>query len=146
MSDLQKLIIINNDTVKFNSSTFLPAITIPPEITENITASGSTKVHGEKICVELDSESVIKTCRYYTPSFTTPGDGMFIITQLDTSQTTEKTKENEKKIIIKGTQFEAAFIVTSPAINPVSGASDGNSSYNGKGSFSILGNSTVYAG
>lgn len=147
MSDPQKLIIINNDTVMFNPSTFLPAIAIPPVVLKKITASGSTKVHKKKLCVELDEESVIKKSRYFTPAFPKPGQGMFIITQLDTSQTTKKTNENEKAIIIKGTQFKAAFIVTGPAINPGTGVSDGKPSYTGgKGLFLILGNSTVFAG
>lgn len=147
MSDPKKLIIINKDTVMFNPSTFLPAIAIPPVVTKKITASGSTEVHGKKLCVELDKDSVIKTSRYFTPSFPKPGQGMFIITQLDTSQTTKKTKENEKAVIIKGTKFKAAFIVTGPAINPGTGVPDGKPSYtDGKGLFLILGNATVFAG
>jgi hypothetical protein len=114
-----------------------------------IPATGKTMVHNKTVCVVGDEKNVIKLHAYTHPGHPIPGSGMFKITKLNDDQKTKKTTDNDKKIIIKGSQFTAEYEVTGPAIlpTPKGPEDDKKTKYtDGKGKFVDLPNTDVYAG
>ncbi len=147
MPSSEQLIIIDNDTVLFDPSTFSPVIFIPPIPTTVIKASGKAKGINAKICLEGDEKKIKLNCGYMLPSHPIPGAGILEITDLGSSQKTSKTKDSKKKVITKGDQFDAKFTVNTPAQVPTSTGPQpsSTSSFNGKGKFPAPKNSKIYA-
>ncbi|RKN01410.1 hypothetical protein [Aquimarina sp. AD10] len=111
------LIIMDGDTVQFST---IGAITLlPPMPTTVIKASGETTINGKKVCVEGDEKKVeIANCSYIIPPFTIPGSGTLKINNLAPNQLTQKSKSDNKSLILKGKLFIAIFEVKSPAKQP----------------------------
>jgi Contractile injection system spike tip protein len=148
MSD-SNLIIVNLNHLEFDPSTFTPEVPLPPIVRYMIPASGKSQVHNKKVCVEGDEKKVIKLHAYTHPGHPIPGSGMFKITKLNADQKTKKTTDNDIAIIIKGSQFDAEYEVTGPAIlpTPKGPEDDKKPKYTGgKGEFVDLPNTDVYAG
>ncbi len=144
-SDL--LIIIDNDIVMFDPSSFLPVTFIPPVPTTVIKASGNAEANKDKICLVGDEKKVKLNWAYMTASHPIPGAGVLEIIQLDSSQQASNTKHNKKKIITKGKQFKAKFTVNTPAqvLTPSGPQPSPTMSYQGKGMFPSPKNLNVFA-
>lgn len=127
-------VILNNDQAIFNAS-FSSATVVP--VPGTISASNSADSNQMSVCVEGDESSVVATGAAYTSgSFVTPGVGTLTIESLASDQVAQNAKSNDKSLILKGSQFQAKFEVTSPAIDPSSGVTDPVTSYSGSGYFS----------
>ncbi|WP_018691890.1 hypothetical protein [Algicola sagamiensis] len=127
--------IVDNDMV-----TFLPVFgkaiaVVPPG---QIKASGTMTIMGKKVCIEGDEKSVkVSNCMYMAPPFVVPGMGEVTI-KLKPNNLTKKGL-HKKKLILKGSMFDATFKVTSPAKQPPppagSGAPDPSPQYKGQAQF-----------
>ena len=101
-----------------------------------ISASNPAASNQNSVCVEGDESSVIAAGAAYTSgSFLTPGVGTLTIDSLASDQVAQDAKSDDKGLILKGSQFQAKFEVSSPAIDPSTGVPDPVTSYNGTGSF-----------
>src|SRR2546423_9327879 len=132
------LILVDGDTVNF-LPTFGAAVVVAIPTTIAGTAS-KTKVTGKPACLEGDEKDVkSQGCMYVAPPYVIPGTGTLKIDKLNSDQLTEKTKIEGKKVILKGSQFDAVFEVQSPAQQPAPPGPpipDSNTKYSGgKGSF-----------
>jgi|SRR5438477_1527889 len=142
MSDL---IIVDGDTV-----TFLPSFGVATVVPVPTTISGSaatTTVTNKAPALEGDEKNVeAKNCMYTTATYVTPGTGTLKIDKLNTDQLTQSTTIEGKKVILKGSQFDAVFEVQSPAKSSSSPpVPDSTPKYSGgKGSF-VPSNSVVFA-
>ena len=126
-------VILNGDQAIFDAS-FSPAVVVPMPGT--ISASNPASSGESSVCVEGDESSVVVPGAAYTSgAFSTPGVGTLTIESLGSDQTTQNAKSNETALILKGSQFQAKFEVTAPAINPASGEPDPVTTYSGTGSF-----------
>ena len=135
MSDF---IIVDGDVVNF-LPTVGAAVVVPIPTTIAGTAS-KTKVTGKPACLEGDEKDVKSSgCMYIAPPYVIPGTGTLKIDKLNSDQLTEKTKIEGKKVILKGSMFDAVFEVQSPAQQPAPPGPpvpDSTSKYSGgKGSF-----------
>lgn len=136
-------VILSGDQAIFDAS-FPPATVVP--VPGTISASNQASSSQMSVCVEGDESSVVVPGATYTSGgFVTPGVGTLTIDSLGTDQTTQQTKSDEKALILKGSQFQAKFEVTSPAINPSSGVPDPVTTYSGTGSF-VTTNTVLQAG
>ena len=139
-------IIVDGDTVNFLPS--FGAATVVPVPTTISSSAATTKVGEKGPCLEGDEGNVQSAgCSYTTAAHTTPGSGTLKIDALNGDQLTETTTIEEKKVILKGSQFDAVFEVTDPAKQPTSGGPvpDTTPKYSGgKGSF-VASNTIVLA-
>ena len=105
-------IMLDGDQVIFLPA-FPPAmVTVQPG---KLSGSGKTKIKGKKICLKGDEKKVkVANCMYMTPSFPVPGMGTLTIKKLMPNQLSKKAK-HKKKILLKGTQFQAEFKVDQKA-------------------------------
>jgi len=120
---------------------FLPAfgkalVTVAPGV---LAGTGAT-VNAQKmtVCVEGDEKKVmVPGCAYISPPYVTPGVGILKIKKLGGDQLSKKTKVKGKKVMLKGTTFQAEFQVVSPAMQPTPGGPvpDSMTMYSGSGSF-----------
>jgi hypothetical protein len=143
MSDL---IIIDGDMVNFLPS-FGAATVVPIPTTISGTAS-KLKVTGKAASLEGDEKDVkSQGCMYVAPPYVIPGTGTLKIDKLNSDQLTEKTLAEGKKVILKGSQFDAVFEVQSPAQQPTSGppVPDSTSKYSGGKGMFVPANSKVHA-
>jgi len=128
-----KQIIVDGDTVTF-LPTYGNAIVSPIPTTISGSAS-NVKIEGNAVCLEGDEEDVESSgCMYIAPPYVIPGSGTLKIAGLASDQLTEKTKVEDKKVILKGVMFDAKFEVQSPAQQPTaSGAPvpDSTTEYSG---------------
>jgi hypothetical protein len=142
MSDL---IIVDGDTV-----TFLPSVGLATVVPVPTTISGSaatTTVTNKAPALEGHEKNVeVKNCMYTTATYVTPGTGTLKIDQLNSDQLTQSSTVEGKKVILKGSQFNAVFEVQSPAQSSSSPPiPDSTPKYSGgKGSF-VTSNSSVFA-
>ena len=118
MPSPDQLIIIDNDIVLFDPSSFLPAVPMPPVPLGVIKATGKAMAFNFPICLVGDEKKVKVNWAYITTSHPIPGNGMFEIVALAPDQQTTTTVHNSKAIITKGKQFIAKFTVSSPAQVP----------------------------
>lgn len=126
-------IIIDGDQVTFLPS-FGSAVIVP--LPGQITASGAAGFGGKKICVEGDEKSVkVENVPYVAPPFV-GGMGTLKIVALAGDQIAKHTQSNGKKVLFKGSTFDAKLEVTVKGTNPSSGVQDPMSEYaGGKGMF-----------
>ena len=109
-------IIVDQDTINF-LPIFGIAVVVPQPGT--ITATGTSSFKGKKVCIQGDEASVmVPGCTYMTPSYPIPGVGTIIVERLNNDQLAQKTKSNQKPMILKGSQLNAKFIVQTPAQQP----------------------------
>lgn len=130
-------ILIHNDKVMFVSM-FEDAIVFPKEGV--IEGTGPATLGGVKVCIAGDEKSVeIKDCVYMTPTFCIPGKGNVKVKALAGDQQAKKTQSDGKKVLLKGTMFDAVFEVKMKALEPPKGPAkpveDPKASYTGKGMF-----------
>lgn len=113
----------------------------------NMMGTGKSNVEGKPVCVEGDEKKVmVPGCTYMAGQYSIPGVGMLTIDSLAGDQKAKKSKSGGKKIILKGSNFNAKFKVLQPAMQPPPGPGspvpDSNPEYSGKGQF-ITTNMTV---
>lgn len=129
-------ILLDGDQVLFQPM-FGSATVVPQP--GNIKGSGGASLSGTKVCIEGDEGSVqVAGVMYSTPVYSIPGTGTLLIDQLAANQIADHTHSNNKKVLLKGSQFTAKFQVQSPAQQPSPSGPvpDGTPLYsNGKGSF-----------
>lgn len=139
MSDL---IIVDGDTVNF-LPTFGSAIAVPVPTTISGSAA-TTKVGSKAPCLEGDEKNVQSVGCVYTMAAYVGGTATLKIDQLSSDQLTQTTTIEGKKVILKGSMFDAVLEVTSPAVNP-GGDADKTTKYSGgKGSF-VPSNTVIFA-
>ncbi len=104
--------------------------------------SGTDTVMMMKGCLEGDEQKVKLPGIMFAkpPAYPVPGVGMFSIDKLGGDQLSKKTKCDGKKLILKGSEFDAVFTVMSPPMQlppPASGGAPDTSKfeYKGKGKF-----------
>ncbi|OJJ20903.1 hypothetical protein BKI52_10000 [marine bacterium AO1-C] len=124
MSDF---IIIDSDEVHFNSA-FQNAFIMPEK--GKITGTGGATLKGKKVCIDGDETSVkVQNVTYISPPYV-DGKCTLLIDKLGNDQVADHTNSNQKKVILKGTVFDAVFEVTKPGIDPA-GNLDPNLMYSG---------------
>ncbi len=130
------LVLIDGDLAIFEP-TFGAAIVVP--LPGTLTGSGPATLGGKPICVEGDEGSVsVPGCLYSTAQYSIPGVGTLSISGLAGDQVATKTRSGGTAVMLKGGQFNAAFAVDAPAMQPVPGSSpvpDATPDYSGSGSF-----------
>ena len=114
------LALVDNDVAMISVPVFGSAIVVP--VPGMITASGGSgkmKAEGKAVCVDGDEKSVkMQGCSYMAPPFVIPGLGTATITSLAGDQKAQKTKVNNKAVLMKGTLFTMKFQVQTPAQQP----------------------------
>jgi Contractile injection system spike tip protein len=137
---MSKQVLMTGDKVIFDTS-FPPAqvIALPGTL---IGSALSLKVNTMPVCVQGDEKKVVVPgCPYTAGSFSTPGVGILTIKQLAPDQLSKVTSDNNKKVLLKGSKFDATFLVVAPALMPAPPGPpvpDPLKMYNGKGSFLTL--------
>jgi hypothetical protein len=104
----------------------------------NISSSSKSSIQGSAMCVKGDESSVsVPGCMYTAPPYVIPGSGTLTIKALASDQLAKKYLCGEKKVILKGGQFDAEFQVQSPAQQPTPSGPvpDATPMYSGKGMF-----------
>ncbi|MDQ7027558.1 MAG: hypothetical protein Q9P44_18595 [Anaerolineae bacterium] len=130
---------------------FIPAFgsAIITPIPGVITGSAATTTVTKKpACVEGDEATVVVPgVMYINASYVIPGTGTLTIQKLGSDQLSQKTKIGGKKVIVKGTMFDAKFQVMVPAQMPTPGGPvpDSVPQFSGKGQF-VPSNFTVTDG
>ena len=126
-------ILVDGDMVQFSPAFGLATVAVKPG---ELKASGKTKINKKKVCIQGDEKSVVVTnCVYTTPSFPVAGFGSLKIAALAVNQSTKKSKSGKKALLLKGSDFNALFEVTSPAklISPTGTLLDSVPFYMGTG-------------
>ncbi|HEV8400839.1 MAG TPA: hypothetical protein VGQ18_13495 [Gemmatimonadales bacterium] len=142
MSDV---IIVDGDMVNFLPS--FGVATVVPVPTTISGSAGNTKVGTKAPALEGDEKNVeSQNCMYTTATYVTPGTGTLKIDKLNSDQLTQSTTIEGKKVILKGSQFDAVFEVQQPAKSSSSPpVPDSTPKYSGgKGSF-VASNQVVFA-
>jgi Contractile injection system spike tip protein len=131
-------IIVDGDEATFDASTFTGA-TITVQNGKITASAATTKVGTKAPCLEGDESSVsVGNCSYVASIFTTtPGSGTLTIKKLNGDQLTQTTMIEGKKVILKGSTYDAEFKVDSKAklITNAGTQEDQTPTYSGKGSF-----------
>jgi hypothetical protein len=139
-------ILIDNDTAQFLPSFGAAIVVVQPG---KLKASGASTFKGKKVCVAGDEDSVeVQGCMYTSGGFVIPGTGTLKISGLGGDQTAKHTKSGGKKMLLKGSMFQAKFEVQSPAQQPAPPAPpvpDPMSSYSG-GQGQFITTNTKYKG
>ncbi len=137
-------VVVDGDVVNF-LPTFGAATVVPVPTTISGTAA-KTLVTGKAACLEGDEQNVQSPNCAYTKGAYVGGMGTLKIDKLASDQLTETTLIEGKKAILKGSQFDAVFEVTTPAQQPGSPPTpDAVPQYTGgKGSF-VASNTKVLA-
>ncbi len=129
-------IVITGDQAIFDGSTFGDAkVVAPPGV---ISGKGKAKITGKPVCIDGDELTVVVSgCIYTTSKCTIPGSGTLLIKSLASDQKAKKVKSGGKPVILKGSQFDAKFMVMVPAQQPSvpSPIPDTMLQYMGKGTF-----------
>lgn len=112
-------ILIDGDTVQFMPSFGPATVVVLPGQTKG---SGPSTFSGKKVCVAGDEDSVkVEGCMYISGAFSIPGTGTLKIAALGSDQTAQHTQSGGKKMLLKGSMFQAKFEVQSPAQQPTAG-------------------------
>jgi hypothetical protein len=110
-------VIIDGDMIKItiNPPCVVPQL-IPPV---PLVASGFSKITDKVVCVEGDElpPSIKSPLVYTAPPFVIPGTGTVKVTLNDDNKTSV-AKDKDKKMLLKGSTFQAEFDVQSPAKMP----------------------------
>jgi Contractile injection system spike tip protein len=114
-------ILLDGDIAQFLPSFGAATVVVKPG---TLQGSGGSTFNGKKVCVAGDEDSVqVQGCMYLSGSFSIPGTGTLKIDRLASNQTAQHTQSGGKKMLLKGTMFQAKFEVQSPAQQPNPGGS-----------------------
>ena len=112
-----KIAVVHGD--KADLSQFILPIVLLDKDEANIEASkggGKIKAKGKKVCVYGDEKSIkIETKYMFPPFFPVPGKGIATIWTLTPGQVCQKTRINNKPVIMKGDVFITKFEVKKKA-------------------------------
>lgn len=128
-------ILITGDKAMFQPSFGQATVVVQPG---TLMGSGKSKVTGKIVCVDGDEMKVtVPGCNYIAGPYSIPGTGTLFIKALAGDQKAKKTKSGGKPVLLKGSQFDAKFMVLVPAMQPSapSPIPDTTLQYMGKGSF-----------
>jgi hypothetical protein len=104
----------------------------------NLVGSGKDMINKKIVCVDGDEKTVIVPgCPYMTPVHNIPGVGILSIESLAANQKAQRTKSNNKPVLLKGGTFNAKFQVLVPAQQPTPAGPipDATPQYSGSGTF-----------
>lgn len=139
-------ILIDGDTVQFMPSFGAATVVVQPG---TISGGGDATFGGKKVCVKGDEDGVkVAGCMYTSGAYCIPGTGTLKISALGSDQTTQHTKTGGKKMLLKGSTFQAKFEVQTPAQQPTPGGSpvpDAMTQYSG-GSGQFITTNSKYKG
>jgi hypothetical protein len=128
--------IVDGDMIQItiNPPTVVPQLIAPVALV----ASGFTKVSDKAVCIEGDElpPSLKSPLQYMSPPYVIPGMGKISVTLKSANKTSVAT-DNDKKMLLKGSTFDAKFEVQSPAQQPSPGGPipDSSTSYSGTAQF-----------
>ncbi|NJN74066.1 MAG: hypothetical protein HC799_15260 [Limnothrix sp. RL_2_0] len=128
-------VLITGDKVMFQPSFGQATVVVQPG---TLIGSGKSKVTGKLVCVDGDEMKVtVPGCSYIAGSYSIPGTGTLFIKALAGDQKAKKIKSSGKSVLLKGSQFDAKFMVLVPAMKPSvpNPIPDATLQYMGKGSF-----------
>lgn len=131
-------VLVEGDVAKF-----LPAFGVAVVTVKDGTLQSSAKglkVNGKKVCVSGDESKIkIPGCTYIAGTFTVPGTGTLSIKKVAADQLSAILSDGGKKVLLKGSMFDAGFKVDNPAKfippPPASPQTDPVKEYMGKGIF-----------
>ena len=110
-------VIIDGDMIQIsiNAPCIVPQLASPVPLV----ASGFSKVTDKVVCVEGDElpPSIKSPLVYMSGGYTIPGTGTVKVTLNDDNKTSV-AKDKDKKMLLKGSTFQAEFDVQSPAQMP----------------------------
>ena len=126
--------IITGDQVQFLPAQGAAILMAPAMIPIN--GSGTMTVMGKPVCLKGDEKNVQMPIPYIAAPYVIPGMGLLKISALGGDQLSKKLM-NGKKLILKGSQFDAEMQVTAPAQQPTptGPVPDSTAKYSGKGQF-----------
>jgi hypothetical protein len=135
-------LLLDGDTAQFLPS-FGPAIVeVRPGALQG---SGPAKCNGKPVCVEGDEVRLeVPDCAYTSGLFSTAGMGTLKIAGLASNQVAQHSKSGGKKMLLKGTTFQAEFEVTISATDS-NGVPDSMNQYPG-GSGQFITTNTKHKG
>ena len=130
-------VLLDNDIANFLPAFGAATVIVAPG---TLKASGPATANGSKLCVVGDESKVeVPGCPYMAPPHVIPGTGTLKIAALGGDQKATKTNTGGKKVMLKGSQFDAKFEVQVPAQQPPPGPGppipDATPQYSGKGMF-----------
>jgi hypothetical protein len=132
----EDVMIVDGDFIQItiNPPTVVPVL-IPPVA---LVANGFTTVSDKKVCIEGDElpPSLKSPLVYMSPPYVIPGTGKISVT-LNSDNKTSVATDNDKKMLLKGSTFQAKFDVQSPAQQPSPSGPipDSTPSYSGTAQF-----------
>lgn len=123
-------ILIDGDIVQFMPTFGAAIVVVKPG---KLKGSGESTFKGKKVCIEGDEKDVeVPGCPYISGAFSIPGTGTLKISALGGNQKAQHTQTGGKKMLLKGSTFQAKFEVQSPAMMPPpASTSDPMSQYSG---------------
>src|SRR4051812_19648111 len=105
------VIIVDSDKIQItiNPPCVVPTL-IPPA---SLVASGSTTISDKKVCIVGDElpPSLKSPMQYMSPPYVTPGMGTVSVTLKDANKSSVTT-DDDNKMLLKGSTFDAKFDVT----------------------------------
>jgi hypothetical protein len=128
-------ILMDGDEAEFQSMFGLAMVQVQKG---KLSASGPATLTDKKLCLAGDESRVmVAGCSYKTAIHSVDGIGTLKITALGPDQTATKTNSGGTPVLLKGSQFIAAFEVKKPAEQPSAAGPvpDGTPMYVGQGSF-----------
>lgn len=137
-------VLITGDKAIFQPAFGQATVTVQPG---TLVGSGKCKITGKIVCVDGDEIKVtVPGCPYISGPYSIPGSGTLFIKALGGDQKAKKVKSGGKPVLLKGSQFDAKFMVMVPAQQPTPTGPipDTTLQYMGKGSFQTT-NSKVKA-
>ncbi|WP_368565942.1 hypothetical protein [Pseudoxanthomonas sp. UTMC 1351] len=114
---MMRPIVVSGDTLKFDAMFGNRQVTATAPA--RIVGKGHASIGGKKICIAGDEGKVQISADYVIPSGPTyaNGKGTITIAALNSDQLANEVTSGQA-LIIDGTQFEALFTPTVPAISP----------------------------
>lgn len=133
------VVIIDGDKISFSFTTppsgppTIPAVSSPV----SLTGTGFTTVNDKAVCLDGDElpTSLQVPLVYSTSTYSVPGQGTLTVT-LNANNKTSIFTDNDSKVLLNGSAFQAKFEVTSPAtLSSTPFTPDPTPSYSGTASF-----------
>ena len=128
-------ILTTGDLAMFNPVFGQAIVTVIPG---NLVGTGKDMINKKLVCVDGDEKTVVVPgCPYMTPVHNIPGMGILTIDSLAANQKAQRTKSNNKPVLLKGGTFKAKFQVLVPAQQPTPAGPvpDATPQYSGNGTF-----------
>jgi len=130
-------VILEGDMAQFQPA--MGAATLIGMLMVPLSGTGTLMITGKKVCLEGDEKNVQLPINYTQGPYVIPGMGILKITALGGDQLSTKLV-NGKKLILKGSNFQAEMQVTAPAQQPTPNGPvpDATPKYAGQGQFTSL--------